>query len=77
MRTLVNLLNNDLGYVRIYAEIEGFSYQLSTYSPPTIPDLFAQMGGYSSVDDACAAAKFQLSSIHQPAKRRRKRFARA
>jgi hypothetical protein len=73
MRTLVDLLANDHGYARIFAELEGFSYELSTYVPTPISDLFERMEGYPSVTDAFAAAEIQLSSVQQP---KRKRMAR-
>ena len=73
MRTLVDLLNCELGYVRIYADRDGFGYELSTYSPLPTPDLFEQMDGYTSMTDACEAAQYQLSAIQQPRRRRRKR----
>ena len=65
MRTLVDLLNGERGYVRIYAELSGFSYELSTYLPRPMADLFERMSGYPSVGDACVAAQYQLSSVHQ------------
>jgi len=65
MRTLVELLNNDHGYARIYADMEGFSYELNTYLPKPIADLFERMSGYSSVNEACEAAKDQLMAAHQ------------
>jgi hypothetical protein len=70
MRTLVDLLNNDHAYVRIYAEREGYSYKLSTYAPRPIADLFEQMDGYDSAHSAREAARHQLSSV-RPGKRRR------
>jgi hypothetical protein len=73
MRTLVDVFSGERGYVRIYAERDGFSYQLNTYSPPPVMDLFEQMDGYSTAYDACAAAHFQLSSLHQDKLRRKKR----
>ena len=73
MRTLVDLLNDERGYVRIYAEREGFGYELSTYVPRPIADLFERMSGYASVGAACEAAQFQLSSIHPPKRRRARR----
>jgi hypothetical protein len=66
MRTLVDLLDGEHGYVRIYAEREGFGYQLSTYSRRPFADLFEQMSGYASMSEACEAARCQLSSIQQP-----------
>jgi hypothetical protein len=76
MRTLVDLLNDDRGYVRIYADLEGFSYQLCTYRPAPIADLFEQMSGYASAVDAYQAAQYQLSSVHQTKRRPRKRARR-
>ena len=64
-------MSNERGYVRVYAEREGFAYQLSAYSPSIVGDLFEQMSGYPTADDACAAAHYQLSAIHQPKPRRR------
>lgn len=72
MRTLVDLLDNEHGYARIFADMEGFSYELSTYRPRVIPDLFERMGGYRSMSDACAAAEQQLSSMLQAMSRRRR-----
>ncbi len=74
MRTLVDLLNGDRGYVRIYAERDGFGYELSTYLPRPTADLFERMSGYASIGAACEAAQYQLCSIHQ-ARRRRSRKA--
>lgn len=65
MRTLVDLLNNEHGYARIFAEIEGFSYELSTYTPAPVGDLFERMAGFTSASDACEAARQQLCSIRQ------------
>lgn len=72
MRTLVDLLNNDHGYVRIYADLAGFGYEKSTYTPPTIPDLFDRMGGYESITNAREAARLQLQTL-RPTQRRRRR----
>jgi len=76
MRTLVDLLNDERGYVRIYADLTGFSYELSTYLPRPMADLFERMSGYQTLDDAAAAAQFQLVSIHQPLRRSYKRTRR-
>lgn len=76
MRTLVDLLTDDRGYVRIFAELEGFSYELSAYRPAPIGDLFERMSGYASVRAAFEAAQYQLSSIRQ-IKRPRKSLRRA
>jgi hypothetical protein len=65
MRTLVDLHNTDHGYVRIYAEREGFGYEVSTYTPTPIADLFQRMSGFPSIDDASAAAVQQLSAAQQ------------
>jgi hypothetical protein len=77
MRMLIDLLNNDVGYARIFAEAEGFGYELTTYQPRLIPDLFERMSGYTSLSDALIAAKQQLASLEHSlrnrAARRRKR----
>ena len=70
MRTLLDLLNDERGYVRIFKELDGFAYELSTYAPPPVADLFARMDGYDSIADARAAAQFQLSAAGQVRKRR-------
>jgi len=71
MRTLVDLLNNDSGYVRIFADQAGFGYEKSTYAPLSNRDLFDQMGGYESIANAREAAQLQLSAL-RPVKRGRK-----
>lgn len=70
MRTLIDLLNNDVGYARIFAEAEGFGYELTTYEPRPFQDLFERMSGYTSQSDALAAAQQQLASVVQPPKHR-------
>jgi hypothetical protein len=70
MRTLLDLLNDERGYVRIFKELDGFAYELSTYSPPPVADLFERMDGYDSIADAREAARFQLSAAGQVRKRR-------
>ena len=70
MRTLLDLLNDERGYVRIFKELDGFAYELSTYVPPPVGDLFERMDGYDSIADARAAAQFQLSAAGQVRKRR-------
>ena len=72
MRMLVDVFDSERGYVRIYSERDGFSYELSTYLPGPTPDLFERMSGYASAGAACEAAQFQLSSIHQPRSHRGK-----
>lgn len=74
MRTLVDLLNDDRGYVRIYSERGGFGYELCTYLPRPTVDLFERMSGYASIGAACEAARYQLSSIHQARHRRGRRL---
>lgn len=71
MRTLVDLLNNEHGYARIYADAEGFGYELATYLPRPTADLFGCMNGFASLAEACVAAEQQLSSVHQVRARRR------
>jgi len=70
MRTLLDLLNDERGYVRIFKELDGFAYELSTYVPPRVGDLFARMDGYDSIADVREAAQFQLSAAGQVKKRR-------
>jgi len=72
MRTLVDLLDNDQGYVRIYADLVGFAYEKSTYTPPTIPDLFDRMSGYESIANAREAAALQLLNVRRIKRRRRR-----
>lgn len=62
MRTLVDLFSDEHGYLRIFAEREGYSYEISTYLARPAADLFERMSGYASVDAAREAARFQLSS---------------
>ena len=74
MRTLVDLLNDDRGYVRIYVDQGGgFGYERSTYSPAVIGDLFDRMNGYDSMNHALAAAQLQLQIPEATRARRRKR----
>jgi hypothetical protein len=73
MRTLVDLLNNDSGYVRIYADQAGFGYDRATYSPQPIGDLFDCMNGYPSVGNAREAAQLQLQVKRANPKRRSKK----
>jgi hypothetical protein len=56
------LLSAEAGYVRIFAEHDGYSYELSTYRPRPMADLFERMCGYDSVGAACEAARLQLLS---------------
>jgi hypothetical protein len=73
MRTLVDLLSDECGYVRIFAEPGGYSYELSMYRPRPIPDLFERMHGYACVEAACEAGRFQLLSTGPKARVRRRR----
>lgn len=73
MRMLIDLFNNEHGYARIFEEREGFGYELSTYRPLPIPDLFARMSGFASPEAACEAAQQQLASVHQTLQRKQKR----
>jgi hypothetical protein len=75
MRTLVDLLNNDSGYVRIYADQAGYGYDRSTYSPEPISDLFDCMSGYPSISNAREAAELQLQ-VKRASKRRKTKKAR-
>jgi hypothetical protein len=65
MRTLLDLLTDERGYVRIYAEPSGFGYELSTYALQPIGDLFERMTGYASIAAAREAAHLQLSATGQ------------
>ena len=65
MRTLLDLLNDERGYVRIYEEQDGFGYELSTYVQPPMADLFERMNGYASIAAAREAARDQLSAATQ------------
>ena len=71
MRTLVDLLHDTGGYVRIYADLAGFGYEKCSYSPLPVDDLFDRMGGYDSIVSAHEAAQLQLLAL-RPAKRRKK-----
>ena len=70
MRTLLDLLNDERGYVRIFKELDGFAYELSTYAQPPVGDLFERMDGYDSIGAVREAAQFQLSAAGQISKRR-------
>ena len=73
MRTLIDLLNNDLGYARIFSERDGFGYELTTFRARPMPDLFERMSGYASAEAALEAAQQQLASVQQPRSNKRKR----
>jgi hypothetical protein len=73
MRTLIDLLNDANGYVRIYAEQTGFGYERSTYSWSPSADLFDRMTGYANAASAREAARLQLLATPR-AKRRRRRI---
>ena len=77
MRTLLDLYNNERGYVRVYADGSGFGYELLRYAPAPMNDLFEHMSGYPSIVDASAAAQHQLSSLQQARSAGRKRTLRA
>jgi hypothetical protein len=65
MRTLLDLLNDERGYVRIYQEQDGFGYELSTYACQPVADMFERMNGYASMAAAREAATYQLSAAKQ------------
>jgi hypothetical protein len=71
MRTLVDLLNDATGYVRIFMDPTGFGYERSTYSAQLNGDLFDRMSGYASIASAREAARLQL--LAAPRKKRRRR----
>lgn len=74
MRTLIDLLNNELGYARIFAEGEGFGYELTTYRPRPMSDLFERMSGYASPAAALEAAQQQLESMQMPRRKGKRRL---
>jgi hypothetical protein len=75
---LIDLLNNDLGYARIFSEGTGFGYELTTYRVRPMPDLFERMNGFASAEAALEAAQQQLASVQQSKtlKKRRVKAAR-
>lgn len=78
MRTLLDLLNDERSYVRIYKDLDGFGYELSTYVQPPVADLFERMNGYASIAAAREAASDQLSAakqVRRPSRRRAPRRA--
>ena len=75
MRTLLDLLNDEHGYVRIYRQQDGFGYELSTYVQRPMADLFERMTGYASIATAREAARSQLSAAKQVRRLSRKRRA--
>jgi hypothetical protein len=72
MRTLLDLLNDEPGYVRIYQGQDSFGYELSTYVQRPMADLFEQMDGYASLAAAREAAGYQLAAAKQIRRRTRK-----
>ncbi len=72
MRTLVDLLNDASGYVRIYADQAGFGYERATYTARSIGDLFDHMNGYASIASARDAARLQLQAVPRANRRRKK-----
>jgi hypothetical protein len=70
MRTLLDLLNNERAYVRIYVDPAGFGYEKATYAPRPIGDLFDRMNGYPSIDSAREAAQLQLLVLRSNKRRR-------
>jgi hypothetical protein len=78
MRTLLDLLNDERAYVRIFKEPEGFGYELSTYEQQPMRDMFERMDGYESIVAAREAAHLQLSAAGQVRRvrtRRARRFS--
>jgi hypothetical protein len=69
-RTLVDLLNDDHGYVRIFADQGGFGYERAQYSPSPMADLFDRMCGYESIALARQAAALQLQAATRARRRR-------
>lgn len=73
MRTLLDLLNDERAYVRIFKELDGFGYELSMHAQEPIGDLFARMNGYDSMDAVREAAQHQLSAAGQVRRASRRR----
>lgn len=73
MRTLLDLLDDERGYVRIYQEQDGFGYERSSYVRELVADLFERMNGYASIAAAREAATYQLSAAKQLRRRSGKR----
>src|SRR5690606_24250187 len=65
MRMLIDLLNNEHGYARIFAERDGFGYELSTYRPLPTADGFGRLSGSASPEAAFQAAGQQRASSPQ------------
>ena len=65
MQTLLDLLNDERGYARIYQEQDGFGYERSAYVQEPVADLFERMNGYASIAAAREAASYQLSAAKQ------------
>ena len=72
IRTLVDLLNDEQGYVRIFVDQGSFGYEKSAYAPRVIGDLFDRMTVYPSISNAREAALLQLQAL-APAKGRRRK----
>ena len=72
MRTLLDLFDDELGYVRVYKEQDGFGYELSTYVQQPMSDLFARMNGYASIAAAREAARYQLAAAKKVRRMSRK-----
>ena len=72
MRTLLDLFNDEPGYVRVYKEQDSFGYELSTYVQQPMADLFERMNGYASIAAAREAARYQLAAAKQVRRRSRK-----
>ena len=49
MRTLLDLFNDESGYVALYEEQDSFGYELFTYVQQPMADLFERMNGYASI----------------------------
>ena len=72
-RTLVDLLDSEHGYVRVYSTADGFGYEVLAYRERPLPDLFERMSGYATLLEASEAARRQLAVLQPaPARGRRK-----
>jgi hypothetical protein len=48
----VDLLNDESGYVRVYADRDGFGHELSMYAPRPMADLSKMSGYWSELQEA-------------------------
>jgi hypothetical protein len=76
-RHLVDVLDNEYGYVRVFADPEGFGYDVCAYRAHPLADLFQTMGGFATQGEALEAARRQLTTLQPRSSRRRASTRRA